>query len=147
MQRDAEGRRWQTLCNKHDNNSVWKQFPPNFTVLLKDLFVKDQSTVILLVLKHHNKRVCIRPVTFVIHKLFAVLLHKLTIIITIRTVLLKQLQNILPATTLNIPLSTVLTVCHFLHLPVPPPAPPKTWTIALFSAAKQAKNGSFCFFC
>ena len=115
---------WQTLCDKHDNNSFWKQFPPNFTVHLKDLFVKDRSTVTLLVIKHHNKGICIKPVTFVTHKRFALLLHKLAIIIIIRTVLLKQLQNIPPATTWNIPLSTVLTVRHFQHLPAPPPTPP-----------------------
>ena len=73
----AEGKRRQTLCDKRDNNSVWKQFPPNFTFLLKDLFVKDPNTVILF--EHHNKHAGHRPVTFVTRKRFAVLLRKLTI--------------------------------------------------------------------
>ena len=28
----AEERRWQTLCDKRDNNYVWNIFPLNFTV-------------------------------------------------------------------------------------------------------------------
>ena len=67
----AEGRRRQTLCEKRDNNSVWKQFPPNFTFRLKDLFVKDQNTVVLI--EHQHKHAGNRPVTFVTHKRFAVL--------------------------------------------------------------------------
>ena len=70
------GKRRQTLCDKRDNNSVWKQFPPNFTFPLKDLFTKDPNTVILI--EHHKKHAGNRPVTFVTHKRFAVLLHKLT---------------------------------------------------------------------
>ena len=31
--RTAEERRRQTLCDKRDNNYVWKLFPLNFTVL------------------------------------------------------------------------------------------------------------------
>ena len=65
----ADGWRRQILCDKRENNSVWKQFPPNFTFLLKDLFVKDQNTVILI--EHHNKHAGNRPVTFVTHKRFA----------------------------------------------------------------------------
>ena len=42
----ADGRRRQILWDKRENNSVCKQFSPNFTFLLKDLFVKDQNTVI-----------------------------------------------------------------------------------------------------
>ena len=63
----AEGRRRQTLCDKRENNSVWKQFPPNFTFL----FVKDQNTVVLI--EHQHKHAGNRPVTFVTHKRFAVL--------------------------------------------------------------------------
>ena len=43
--RTEEERRRQTLCDKRDNNFVWKNFPPNFTFLSTDLFVKDQKTV------------------------------------------------------------------------------------------------------
>ena len=66
------GKRRQTLCDKRDNNSVWKQFPPNFTFLLKD---QDPNTVILI--EHHKKHAGNRPVTFVTRKRFA-LLRKLT---------------------------------------------------------------------
>ena len=67
----AEGRRRQTLRDKRDSNSVWNQFPPNFTFLLKDLLVKDPKTIILI--EYHNKHAGNRPVTFVTHKCFAAL--------------------------------------------------------------------------
>ena len=35
-----------TLCDKRENNYVWKKFPPNFTFLQTDL-EKDQNTVML----------------------------------------------------------------------------------------------------
>ena len=70
-QRAAEGRSRQTLRDKRDSNSVWKQFPPNFTFLLKDLMVKDPKTIILI--EYHNKHAGNRPVTFVTHKCFAAL--------------------------------------------------------------------------
>ena len=72
----AEGRRRQTLCDNRDKNSVWKQFPPNFTFRLKDLFVKDQNTVVLI--EHQHKHAGNRPVTFVTHKRFAVLFFTLS---------------------------------------------------------------------
>ena len=31
--RTGEERRRQTLCDKRDNNFVWKNFPPSFTLL------------------------------------------------------------------------------------------------------------------
>ena len=30
----GDGRRWQTVCDKRDNNFVWTKVPPNFTFLL-----------------------------------------------------------------------------------------------------------------
>ena len=67
----AAGSGRQTLCDKGDNNSVWKQFPTNFTFLQKNLFAKDQNTVTLI--DYHNKYVGNRAVTFVTQKRFAVL--------------------------------------------------------------------------
>ena len=40
--------RRQTLCDKRENNFVWKNFPPNFTPLKTDLFVKHQKTLMLI---------------------------------------------------------------------------------------------------
>ena len=40
--------RRQTLCDKRENNFVWKKFPPNFTPLKTDLFVKHQKTLMLI---------------------------------------------------------------------------------------------------
>ena len=42
----GEERRRQTLCDKRDNNFVWNNFSPNFTLLQTDLFVKDQKTLV-----------------------------------------------------------------------------------------------------
>ena len=63
-QREEDGK---PCVTKRDNNSVWKQFSPNFTFL----FVKDQNTVVLI--EHQHKHAGNRPVTFVTHKRFAVL--------------------------------------------------------------------------
>ena len=79
------------------------------------------------------------------HKRFAVLLPKLPIIMTIRTVLLKQLQNILPAITWNIPLSTVLTVCHFLHLAALPTTPQKHEPLHCLVEQRKLGMGRFVF--
>ena len=58
----------QTLCNKRDNNFVWKNFPPNVAFCQTDLFVKDQ------------KKLPLSPATFVTNTRFAIELRKLTII-------------------------------------------------------------------
>ena len=68
--RAREERRWQTLCDKCDNNFVWKKFLPNFTLLQTDLFVKDQKT--LMWVKIMTKHPSNSPVTFVTHKRFTV---------------------------------------------------------------------------
>ena len=68
--RKPKERRRQTLCDKCDNNFVWKIFVPNFTFLETHLsFVKAQNTV--LVVKITTKLASDNPLTFVSHKRFA----------------------------------------------------------------------------
>ena len=51
--RTGEKRRRQTLCDKRDYNFGWKNFPPNFTFLCTDLFLRDQKT--LMIREDHDK--------------------------------------------------------------------------------------------
>ena len=69
--RTGEERRRQTLCDKRDNNSVWKNLPANFTFLSTDLFVEELKTT--MVSEFPTKHASNSPVTFVTHKRFAVL--------------------------------------------------------------------------
>ena len=49
----GEERRRQTLCDNRDNNFVWKNNSPNYTLLWTDRFVKDQKT--LMFREDHDK--------------------------------------------------------------------------------------------
>ena len=79
--RTGEERRRLTLCDKRDNNYVWKNLPPNFTFVETDIFVEEQKTSMLR--EFPTKHARNNAVTFVTLKRFviAVLLRKLTIAI------------------------------------------------------------------
>ena len=66
----VEGRRRKTLCDKRDNSSVWKQFPPNFNFLLKDLFVNIKTQLYLLNFATNTQVIVLSRLS---HKHFAVL--------------------------------------------------------------------------
>ena len=44
MGEQGDERRGQSLCDKRDNNFVWKNISPNLTFLQTDLFVIDKKT-------------------------------------------------------------------------------------------------------
>ena len=66
----VEGRRRKTLCDKRDNSFVWKQFPPNFNFLLKDLFVNIKTQLYLLNFATNTQVIVLSRLS---HKHFAVL--------------------------------------------------------------------------
>ena len=43
----ADERRWQTVCDKRDNNFVWTKVPPNFTLIL-NRFIFQRPEIISL---------------------------------------------------------------------------------------------------
>ena len=54
--RTEEERRRHTLCDKRENNYVWKKFTPNFTFLQTDLLKKTGQNTVMLSEDHEKTR-------------------------------------------------------------------------------------------